>query len=443
MLIGILAVVYFIVGYFISRKLKSTEDYFLAGRSLGTFPLVIALSATQLGGGFIIGTSREAYLHGYYGIIYIAGICLGLLLLSSGIAAKLRSFNISTTVQIFEDRYNSIFLKRFASLCSIISLSGIFAAQVIASKTLMLGLNTYNPYIFILFWMAIITYTMMGGLGAIVKNDIFQLSFIVLIFLMLFFVDISSNVCQALNVFCLKDITQVNWDLARVAGILFMPALYALIEQDLSQVFFAAKNSRIAVLAAFASSIFLLLFAFIPLYFGMKAKLLNIPLNLDANPLVSYFDHSYSSTIVVILTYGIFAAIISSANAVLCAISSNIVMDFNLTSLDKRHKLAIAKAVTFLVGLIGLGVSFYFCDLIRVLVHSYAVPVSSLLVSLLVAYYVQGKLCRKAAYTSVLFGFFSLTAFFAFNTHLLISMEIDALLFSLIGYLLGLMFCKL
>lgn len=182
----LLGVVYFCMAYFISKSVKSVEDYFLADRKLNLFQVSISLIATQLGGGFILGTSEKAYSQGYFGLFYVLGICLGLIMLACGMAAKLRAFGVNTTAQLFEVYYKSITLKRIASLCSIMSLTGIFAAQIIGSRALMVSLGVYNPIIFIGFWALIISYAIIGGLKAIVQNDIFQLAVIILVFVGLF-----------------------------------------------------------------------------------------------------------------------------------------------------------------------------------------------------------------------------------------------------------------
>ena len=281
------------VGYLVSLSVKSLEDYFLAGRNLNLFQITISLIATQLGGGFLLGTSKEAYMIGYFGILYVLGVCAGFMLLSFGIASRLRALNIETTAQIFQTHYNSSFLKKVASLCSIISLGGIFAAQVVGSKTLLVSLGMYNAFVFILFWLGIILYAMLGGLRAIVQNDIFQLSLIIVVFVSLFFIDVVSNPTELWRVAFTKHAffkLAEGTDLSRLMVIPLMPALYSLIEQDLAQVFFASRTSRLAVIGAGIAALFLLLFAFIPLYFGMKARVIGIPLNEAASPLISYFN---------------------------------------------------------------------------------------------------------------------------------------------------------
>jgi len=440
-LFSVLALIYCALAYSISRKTKTLDDYFLAGRTLTVFQLVLSLMATHLGAGFILGTSREAYYTGYYGLLYALGACIGLALLACGVASKLRNLQVETTAQIFQTHYNSPTLKHVASLCSIISLVGIFVAQVVGSKALFLSLGVYNPIIFIVVWLAVISYAMIGGFKALVQNDILQLTVIILLFCTVFFYD---SFCQApgfINVLSsglgtLNTRTPITLD--KMATIILMPALYSLIEQDLAQIFFAASTARKARIAACYAGLGLLGFALIPVYFGIKARLLSIPINHEANPLLVLFDTTYSSILVTFIAYGIVAAIISSANGILCAISSNIVQDFAVTFVDKKHHIILSKLVMLAVGITGVGLAFYCSDIIHVLVSSYAVPVTALLVPLLMAYfsYNKSQLSSYAAYASVCTGLgvflFSKITGLYYSTG-----EIDALIASAAGYALG------
>ncbi|MCL5875585.1 MAG: hypothetical protein M1114_03875 [Candidatus Dependentiae bacterium] len=346
---------YMYIGYQAAQNVKTLDDYFLAGRQLGLFALTIALIATQLGGGIILGTSKEAYSHGIYGIMYVVGISIGFLILASGFAAHLRRFNVNTTAELFQTEFKSEHLKKIASLLSMLSLCGILLAQVVASRNLMLSLNVYSETIFILFWLFVIGYTMLGGLRAIVNNDIFQLAFIIAVFCSIFAYELIGNpggVITTLTSTPLFDFSSFfSW--SRLLAIVIIPACYSLIEQDIAQTLFAARSPKIALLGTFIASIFMLCFALIPVYFGIQAQRLGLIIPEGANPLISLFDQTYSPALVTLVVYGVFAAIISTADALLCAISSHLVQDFNLTA-HSKHALTISKSVTFSIGIAAL-----------------------------------------------------------------------------------------
>ena len=89
----------------ISKKIKNQDDYFLAGRSLKFFPLMMTLIASQIGGGMILGATEEAYQFGWYVLLYPLGTCLGFVILALGMAKLLYRFNVSTIAQIYDVAY--------------------------------------------------------------------------------------------------------------------------------------------------------------------------------------------------------------------------------------------------------------------------------------------------------------------------------------------------
>ncbi len=130
----------------------------------------------------------------------------------------------------------------------------------------------------------------------------------------------------------------------------------------------------------------MLCFAIIPVYFGIKAHILGISLTPGANPLLVLIDRTYPSWVVTLVVYGILAAIISTADALLCAISSHIAQDFSLFKTEKTA-LYYSKIIMLSIGTITLVLGRYFTNIIHIIIGSYAIPVTALIVPLLVAYY--------------------------------------------------------
>src|ERR1700733_14208846 len=87
---------YWIIGRRASKNLNNKEDYFLAGKSVRLFPLMMTFLATQVGGGVILGAADEAYQFGWPVILYPLGAALGLILLGCGVGRKLAEFKVST-----------------------------------------------------------------------------------------------------------------------------------------------------------------------------------------------------------------------------------------------------------------------------------------------------------------------------------------------------------
>ncbi|KIX85540.1 hypothetical protein J120_01055 [candidate division TM6 bacterium JCVI TM6SC1] len=425
---SLLGLIYFIIGLRVGRTVTSTSDYYLAGRSLGIAQVTSNLIATQLGGGMLLGTAMASYTHGVYGIVYTLGMSIGFILLACGIAARLQQFNVSTTAQLFQTQYHSIFLKKVASLLSICTLFGILIAQVVGFKSLMYALGFTNIWSIIPFWLSVVAYTMAGGLRAITINDMIQLTLIITIFSSLFIRDAF--------VHGLSNITQFAMSMTRpsqsLIATILMPALFSLFQQDLAQRFFASRSQRTATLSACYAGLFLLVFACIPLYFGIQPRLTNMSVPEGANPLIVYLENTVPTLLFALAMCAIIAAIISTADALLNGISANITQDFNIT--DSRGGMTVSKIITGIVGLSALIASYFVpLHIIDIIISSYELSVSCLLVPLLVCYFTP-KVSTWAAYGSIVGGFIG---FIGIRFISLPGKEIVSLLLSCIGYILG------
>ncbi len=190
-----------------------------------------------------------------------------------------------------------------------------------------------------------------------------------------------------------------------VIATLFMPILFSLIEQDLAQRFFAARTKAIATFSALITAAFMILFALVPIYFGMQAKLMGISILAGKSPLMAVIEILTNEFVVILALCAIIAAITSTADSLLCAISSNVAQDFNFNWLGKHNALYRSQVITLIVGLIALGASYIVPqNIIDILIESYAISVSCLFVPLVWAYFSK-RVSKQAAIVSVACGF--------------------------------------
>lgn len=438
-----LITIYFILGLYASRNTHNTNDYFLAGRKLGLFNVTFTLIASQLGGGMLLGTSQKAYEIGLYGILYTISITFGFLLLGLGFASKLQELEISTTAQLFEVKYQSTTLRKIASMLSIVTLCGILIAQVIASKSVLNSIGINSELIFFIFWLFIISYTIIGGLNAVVITDTAQVILIVLVFGGIFVYNLFTqpNIFNEIISFTLnqKQFVLNKSTILELLPILITPALFALIEQDLAQKFFASKNKGIAAFSSILAGVFMLTFALIPIYLGIKAHGLGLQIPSNASPLISVLKFSTSNFVFIVAVCGIIAAITSTADSLLCAISSNLAQDFNFSFLGFKNKLKLAKFITSVIGLTTILTSYFISsDIINVIVFSYELSVSCLFVPLIASIYLK-KPRKICAIISIISG---ATSYLILKYFLVSIPGIISLLVSLIGFLIGNFFKK-
>jgi len=436
---SLLTVLYFFVGLYASKNINSTSDYFLAGRNLGLGSIAFTLIATQLGGGMLLGTAQEAYQSGLYGILYTLGMAIGFLILASGVAAKMQTLGVSTTAELFETKYKSASLKRLASLLSVITMSGVLLAQVVGSKALIIGLGVNNEPLFIGLWIFIIAYTMIGGLYAVVLTDIVQVLIILAVFLAIFGYSLWLEPSSFFTWKGLTDIqsqfAQTKMGLSEFVATLSMPIFFSLIEQDLAQRFFAARTKTVATLSALIAGLCLILFSLVPIYLGVKAKLLGLPLAPGASPLIPVLELLTNELVLVLAVCAIIAAITSTADSLLCAISSNIALDFNLSWTGIKDPVKRSQLITLIIGITALLASYFVPqEIIPILIESYAISVSCMLVPLLFAYF-KKEVKKEAAVAAVVAGLVTFVTIQFWDTQLPKSLLPVAL--SLVAYLIA------
>ncbi|MBA3720892.1 MAG: sodium:solute symporter family protein [Parachlamydiaceae bacterium] len=423
-----------IAGSRVLKNLKTENDYFLAGKDVKFFPLLMTFIATQVGGGMILGASEEAYQYGWYVLLYPMGACLGFLLLAGGIGRKLAQFQVSTVAQLFEVIYKSVALKKVASLLSIVSLFMVLVAQVIASKKFMISIGVNQNELFILFWAVIIFYTVMGGLKAVVSIDIIQASFFLIVFVASFgyvLYTIETPLAHVMSPGINSD--KFDFDASKLSGWLFMPLLFMVIEQDMAQRCFAAKSPRVVTKAALWSAIIIFLICVIPIFFGILGKSLNINIEEGASVFMTVTQAITSPAFAAFIGCAVLMAIISTAISLINAVSSNLTQDFTL-SIFKGSSIQKSRWITTAIGMGAFLLSFSFNNVVDLLIVSYELSVYCLFIPVIIALFKpDGN--RSSAALAILFG---AIGFFLFRMYpVIIPKEIASVLLSGVGFGLG------
>lgn len=417
----------------ISKTIKNQDDYYLAGKGISFLPLMMTFLATQLGGGMILGAAEEAYHYGWYVILYPMGSSLGFLLLALGLGKRMYQFKVSTIAQIFEVAYGSSTLKKVASGLSIISLFMIFVGQVIASKKFMLSFGVDYGYVFAAFWGIVIIYTVMGGLQAVVATDIIQATFFIFVFAVSFIYILSTNGSLSDSIFHSGLNSEIfTFKAEKFCGWLLMPLLFMVIEQDMGQRCFAAKSGKTVSWATGAAALLILAVSMVPIFFGIFAKASHIEVTSGSSVLMAVSMKATTPILSALIGCAVIAAIISTADSLLNAISSNLMQDFNLPL--GKNKVFVSRALTAFIGFSGILVSTYFHNVVDILILSYELSISCLFIPVFAAM-LKGKGEPLSATSSILLG--GLSFFFFRYYPIEVPREVASLFLSAIGYGVG------
>lgn len=394
-----------------SEELKDQKDYFIAGKNVRLFPLIMTFVATQVGGGLVLGASEEAYQFGWSVLLYPLGNSLGFMALALGVGKRMAEFKVSTVAQIFEVAFRSVTLKKIASLLSMISLFMILIGQIIASKKFMLSLGVESTFIFVGFWSIVIAYTVLGGLKAVIATDVVQALFFIVIFSISFFAALGTShfsFGQIVDIGASSEHFDLNS--GKLTGWLLMPFLFMVIEQDMGQRCFAAKTPKVVSKAAFYAAIVSMTICLIPVFFGVLGKASGLTLGKGSSVLMDVITATTSPAVAAFVGCAILAAVISTADSLINAISSNLTQDFHPTFFEKGNKLLISKWMTAMIAIVALLLSFRFNNVVDMLIQSYELSVSCLFVPVFIALFKREGSTLSAA-LAVAFGAISYCLF--------------------------------
>ena len=392
-LIAYMAVV-LAVGLYASRRVKGSEDFLLAGRSMGLFVLVGTLCATQLGGGNIIGTSTNGYNQGLSGMTFGVSTGLAMLVLGLLMAKPMRKMGLCTISDFVYNRYQSNTARVLTSVFSFAALVGILAAQVGAiSKVLtVFGINTTVAAVIAI--CVIILYTAFSGMWGVALTDVIQLIVI--------FIGVPLTTFIGL-------IKIGGW--SGLASIALPMIAYEIIGQDFYQRLLSAKNERIAKTGCIIAGCILMAMGVNSAIDGMLARAFLGDTLTEVSAIASLAVEVLPTVAAGIVIAALCAAVMSTADSLLLACTSHVVNDIYLGAMGKSASdekssktiLRMSVVTTVVVGIASLFVALAIPGIIEILDYAYTFYASGLVAPVLLGlFWKKGN--ALAAVSSIVVG---------------------------------------
>jgi len=213
-----------------------------------------------------------------------------------------------------------------------------------------------------------------------------------------------------------------------------MPLLFMVIEQDMGQRCFAGASPRIVSKASLLAGVCTMVVCTVPVFLGSLAHILDLEVPQGGSVLMAVIEKTTNPWITALVGCAVLAAIISTSTSLINAISSNLSSDFKLPLLRYINPMQKVKGMTCLISIGAIFFAFYFNNIVDLLIQSYELSVSCLLVPVLIALF-KNKENFLAALMAIIFG---ATGFFLFRIcPIAFPKEIVNILLSLLGYLSG------
>jgi sodium/proline symporter len=169
------------IGYAAGRRTRSPEDFFLAGRSLGSWVTAISSTAASESGWVVLGAVGMAYLKGVSALWFAPGCLIGywanLYVLAPRLRREAARQGSLTLPDFLADRFGDP--RHVVRLLGVgiifVSLGGYVAAQMTATgKAMQAILGLTYPQGIAVGGVIIVVYTLMGGFRAVSWTDFFQ-----------------------------------------------------------------------------------------------------------------------------------------------------------------------------------------------------------------------------------------------------------------------------
>lgn len=265
------------IGYLASRRVKTGEDFAVAGGNLPFFMSTAAFFATWFGVESILGAPDEFVEKGSVGIIEEPiGAALCLFLVGLFFAKYIRKSGHLTFSDMFRERYG----KRIEFVSAVIMIPSFFtwvSAQLLAMGLLLNQLFDIPLMLAILLSGIIVsTYTILGGMWAVSWTDTVQMVVIVVGLLLLLFslynietihLAIKSSPPDFFDLYDENKMTSLEW----VAAWMNV-GLGSIVSQDVFQRVVASKNARVAVSSSIFAGVLYLTIGLVPLIIAFVGK---------------------------------------------------------------------------------------------------------------------------------------------------------------------------
>jgi SSS family solute:Na+ symporter len=422
--IGVLAYIGFslIIGALAAGKVKTAEDFMIAGKSLPFSLATAAVFATWFGAETILGVAAEVSHKGLIGaIVDPLGAALCLFLVGVFIIKPLYKLNLLTLGDFFRVRFGSG-VELVASVLMILSYLGWIAGQMAALgvlANLLLGANL--TYATLIGSFLVIFYTFWGGMWSVATLDFFQNLIIVagliaVVYFVLFFQNFEFT-SQALpeNYFMLypRGGNSVDWINYFAAWITI--GLGSIPQQDVFQRVMAAKSEKAALISTLAGALLYLTVGLLPVLLAVCIRIAHPAMVLawgqepeKLQALIPQYIISQMPPALGWLFLGaLFSAIFSTASGAILAAAS--VLSENIVkrvapSLSPKSFLSVSRWSVVAVSILSLFLALIDRNIHSLVADSSAISLVSLFIPLVLGIFTRKQWNSKALIAAMLVG---------------------------------------
>ena len=367
------AILLILIGWFVGSKVKSSAGFFVAGRKLGTGLLSTTLIAANLGAGSTVGVAAIAYKSGVSAWWWIGSAGIGSMILAFCVGPKIWRiacrYDLYTLGDYLDKRYSKVFRGLFSGMMAIGTLA-LFSGQLLGIAWILDVVAGVPKTVGVIAGAVVTTlYFAAGGLLSAAIVNIVELVVILAGFLIALpyiygfvggWTGLTSKVVQNLPD-AVQQASFFSMDgigVTVIVGYLVMLVPSFFISPGLIGKVFGARDEHAIRWGTATNGVAQLLFAIIPVFIGMAAFAAFPDLPRADLALPTAMKEMMPFSIATLALAAIFAAEVSTADAVLymlaTSVSNDIYKRFLNPLVSDEGLLKFSRIVTLLSGVLGV-----------------------------------------------------------------------------------------
>ena len=372
-----------LVGFIVGKtKIKTSNDYMIAGRRMGLFMVAFSLSANNIGGGSTTGLATKAF--GDWGMSacwYVLAASIAMIPLAF-FAPKIRKTMAVTIPEVVGRRFGN-FSSTFSAILNILALFCLTSSQVMASGSVVASLTGIPLNVcLVIAGIVIILYTTLGGMIADQISDLVQ--FIIILVGLAIATPIVMNGAGGWAAISAKlppaklSFTAIGW--VTIIGYIFNYFCTFLSGPEMVSRFESAKDEKTAKQASFVSAILMAAMSIFPTLLGLAAFALQdqIPGITAKTAMVDVTNHFAPPLITGLISAAIISATMSSADSNLLCMSTMFIKDIYQKFLTKKamsdkQTIFATRLCNVLACVIAMCISLFGIDIVTMNTFAFAI----------------------------------------------------------------------
>lgn len=413
------------IGYFFSKRQKSTDDYFKGGGRVPWWAAGLSIFGTGLSAITFMAIPAKAYATDWAYIWINAGILLMAPIIIYYFIPVFRKLNITSAYQYLELRFNVVL--RFVGSVSFILFQigrmGVVLFLPAIAINVVTGIDIYTCILSM--GLLSLLYTLMGGIEAVIWTDAMQVVVLMggaILCLVLMVSNIDGGFSEIINTavennkFNAFDMV-LDWDKPTLWVVLFGGYFSALAtygsDQTIVQRYLTTADEKGAV-KSLLTNVYLtvpatLLFFFVGtalfVFFKQHPENMNFSLSNGDAIFPWYIVKELPDGVVGLLISGILAAAMSSVSSSINSAATSYSVDIHFRFWNTDNKLKLARIATLVIGVFGTLVALFMAEFEIKSLWDVFQKVLGLIIGSMSGLFILGIFIKKANSNGALIGF--------------------------------------